>query len=111
MLLFVLLFCFVFQPGVFGELQLHGKDHITHWTHLATTVYPSKGTRITVTDATDWEAGDEILITSTSFETWQAEIMTIEEVVNERTFVLNDTFKHKHVGELSLPAGYSYILA
>ncbi|XP_072018328.1 fibrocystin-L-like [Amphiura filiformis] len=85
--------------GVFGELDLHGKYHKTHWTHLATTVYPDNGTRITVMDDADWEVGDEIVVATTSFETWHTETFKIEEVVNVRTFVLNATFKHKHIAE------------
>jgi hypothetical protein len=50
--------------GVLGGLDLHGIPHNVSWTRLATTASAGQ-TSITLTEAVDWIAGDEILLTTT----------------------------------------------
>ena len=68
-----------------------------HWTHLATSVSAGDDT-ITVEEDTDWEEGDEIMVTATTYEPWHTETFKILSVTDARTFVLNATFEHNHVG-------------
>ena len=86
--------------GSFGGLDLHGMNHTTYWTRLATTVYPGDNT-ITVMEDTDWVAGDEVVVTTTSYEAWHTETFTIDGVLDARTFVLNTTFEFRHLGKCS----------
>ena len=58
--------------GVFGLLQLYGKPHKIHWTRLETTLVNGSSS-IIVVDAVDWAVGDEIAITTTTFEPKQTE--------------------------------------
>ena len=88
------------HSGCFGGCDLHGQSHIVHWTHLATTAYPGNNTITVVTD-TDWVIGDELVVTTTSYEAWDTETFTIESVIDAKTFVLNGSFQYKHIGTCS----------
>ena len=58
----------------FCTLDMHGK-HKTSWTELDSTV--TKGDKkLTLTERVDWEQGDEIMVTSTDYDQWEAEIKT-----------------------------------
>ena len=81
--------------GSFGGLDLHGKNRSVHWTHLASGVSAGDNT-LTVEEDTDWEEGDEIMVTATSYEPWHTETFKIASVTDARTFVLNATFEHGH---------------
>ncbi|XP_072027284.1 LOW QUALITY PROTEIN: fibrocystin-L-like [Amphiura filiformis] len=97
--------------GSFGGLDIHGQNRSVFWTHLATPVALGDDT-ITVAEDTDWEEGDEIIVTSTSYEPWHTETFKILSVTNARTFVLNATFEYSHsVGEHTATDGevtYAY---
>ena len=69
---------------------------MVYWTYLAMPVYPDDS-NITVMEDTDWEIGDEIVVTTTSYESRHTETFTIEGVLDERTFALNATFQYKHI--------------
>lgn len=67
--------------GVFGLLQMYGRPHKVHWTRLNETLLEG-GDQISVEDAVDWETGDEIIITTSSFRPEEAEkfkVMAITE--------------------------------
>ncbi|KAH9512877.1 Fibrocystin-L, partial [Bulinus truncatus] len=80
--------------GVYGGLQLHGKDRGIIKTYLASTV--DYGKVITVTDAVSWVAGDVILLTTTDYHPWHTETFTVASI-SGKTITLNDTIKYRHI--------------
>ncbi len=70
-----------------------------YWTHLAATASPGDNI-IEVMDETDWEIGDEIVVTTTSYEAWHTETFSIVGVLDARTFELNGTFEYMHLCKL-----------
>ncbi|XP_071488092.1 fibrocystin-L-like [Diadema antillarum] len=96
--------------GVFGTLDLHGMPREVTWTHLAATV-EAGDSELTVAVDTDWVVGDEIVVTSTSFEAWQTETFRISSKSDSRTFGLNGTFAYKHSVESGTVNGKSYHIA
>ncbi|XP_038070546.1 fibrocystin-L-like isoform X1 [Patiria miniata] len=84
--------------GVFGGLDIHGKNHSVYWTQLLITVNPGDNT-LTVRDQTDWQVGDEIVVATTSYEAWQTETFVIEAVTDPSTFQINGSFAYKHLAD------------
>lgn len=83
--------------GVFGGLDLHGKNHTATWTTLSQTA-DSGANQITLTDAVDWAVNDEIVITATSYKAWEVEIRKISAVsADKKTLTLNATLANKHI--------------
>ncbi|KAK0070514.1 fibrocystin-L [Biomphalaria pfeifferi] len=80
--------------GVYGGLQLHGKDRGIIKTRLASTV--DSGKTINVTDAVSWTSGDIILITTTDYNPSHTEKFTIDSI-SGTTITLNDTIKYRHI--------------
>ena len=87
----------LFIIGAFGGLDLHGVQRSVYWTYLETTISPGEDT-LTVTEDTDWKKGEEIVVTTTSYDAWHTETFEITGV-SGRTFTLNSTAKFKHAGE------------
>ncbi|XP_022094388.1 fibrocystin-L-like [Acanthaster planci] len=84
--------------GVFGGLDIHGKNRSIYWTQLSATVSPGD-TTLTVRDQTDWQVGDEIVVAATSYEAWQTETFKIEAVTDTSTFQINGSFAYRHVAD------------
>jgi cell migration-inducing and hyaluronan-binding protein len=61
-----------------GLLELHGESR-TPWTRLASTA-TAGSTQLLVSAATDWRAGDRIVLASTSFEPSEAEAVVVTSV-------------------------------
>lgn len=84
--------------GVFGGLDLHGKDVGTSWTLLAQTANPGDS-QITLATAVTWKVGEEIVIAPTDFSVWEKETFAITAVSNGgTTLTLNSTVQFKHIG-------------
>ena len=84
--------------GVFGRLQLFGKRHNVHWTRLSKTINVGDNI-VELVDQVDWEKGDEILITTTTFESKQAEKFIIKSIENGgKTLELEASALHRHIG-------------
>ena len=84
--------------GVFGRLQLFGKRHNVHWTRLSKTINVGDNI-VELVDQVDWEEGDEILITTTTFESKQAEKFIIKSIENGgKTLELEASALHRHIG-------------
>ncbi|CAH1264805.1 PKHD1L1 [Branchiostoma lanceolatum] len=99
--------------AVYGELDLHGSPHLVTWTHLSST-FAAGNNKIRVRDEVDWQPGDEIVVTSTSYDPHQAETFSIRKVGKDRqTLYLDKPLQHTHLGEtLSLSDGSrSYTMA
>ncbi|KAK3716577.1 hypothetical protein RRG08_039372 [Elysia crispata] len=81
--------------GVFGGLQLHGVDPGIIRTNLNVTANVGDQT-LTVVDNTGWVSGNEILLTTTSYNSWHTETFTISSV-SGNVITLNDTVKFTHL--------------
>ncbi|XP_071828580.1 fibrocystin-L-like isoform X3 [Apostichopus japonicus] len=84
--------------GVFGGLDLHGVEREVTWTKLATTVVPGDSS-IELAEETGWEVDDEIVVTTTSYETWQTETFVILEKTDKFNFKLNSSFQYSHIAK------------
>jgi hypothetical protein len=81
-----------------GTLNLHGTRTHT-WTKLAATA--EKGTStIEVLNASQWQVGDEIVLTSTDYNPRQAERRTIA-AINGNSITLNAPLEYMHFGQIT----------
>ena len=97
--------------GVFGELVLTSIPRAPSWTTLAATVEAGGGS-IVLSEAVEWEVGDEIVITSTSFEAKQSETAVITAVSSsQREVTLRDPLQYQHVHETEVVGSHSYTIA
>ena len=85
--------------GVLGQLILTGRPRSPTWTFLQTTVNPGSN-QLTLVEPVDWMPGEEIVISSTTFEANQAEVFTITEVSGARV-TINGTFSYRHLAGTS----------
>ncbi|XP_053236369.1 fibrocystin isoform X2 [Podarcis raffonei] len=83
--------------GVYGKLQMHSAYTQKSWTYLGSEAAPGNE-RIMVQDELDWHYGDNIVISSSSYEAHQAEIVTLEEV-NHRSLRIHERLLHRHTGQ------------
>ncbi|XP_066933159.1 fibrocystin-L-like [Clytia hemisphaerica] len=82
--------------GVFGKLQLYGKPRGATWTKLSKTLNSGETTLMLTEDVT-WESGDEILVTTSSFESRDAETFVIGSIANDkRTITMETAAKNTH---------------
>ncbi|XP_023386544.1 fibrocystin-L-like, partial [Pteropus vampyrus] len=99
--------------GVFGELDLHGIPRSIYKTKLSETA--EAGSKVlSLMDAVDWQEGEEIVITTTSYDFHQTETRSIVKVLHDHKILfLNDTLSYTHLGEryYVLETGQSYTLA
>ncbi|HIA61576.1 MAG TPA: hypothetical protein EYM88_03545 [Gammaproteobacteria bacterium] len=80
-----------------GTLNLHGEDRV-EWTHLDADVNVGSGS-ITVADAVNWEAGDEIIIVSSTNDWNEVEKRTVSSVTGGGTVVnLTSNLSYWHNG-------------
>ena len=80
-----------------GTISLHGYPKAKRWTKVrAMSNGESSGILQLSEPQPGWRAGDQVVVTSTSFNTWQAEILTIAEVLSNGALRLNDTLKNAH---------------
>ncbi|XP_072425699.1 fibrocystin-L-like [Chiloscyllium punctatum] len=99
--------------GVFGGLDLHGIPHLVYKTKLGSTAHAGS-LNITLVEAVDWQEGDEIFVTTTSYNYTQTEIRTIHSISFDRkTLGLNEALSYTHVAETQelKGRGQSYTLA
>uniref|UniRef100_A0A667XGZ1 PKHD1 like 1, tandem duplicate 2 n=1 Tax=Myripristis murdjan TaxID=586833 RepID=A0A667XGZ1_9TELE len=99
--------------GVFGTLELYGQPHDVYHTKLAATA-PAGSDTLTLREPVDWQVGDEIVISTTSYNAWETETRQITAVSgNALTLTLNQPLIHTHVGETHSVPGTtrSYTLA
>uniref|UniRef100_A0A8C4XEU0 PKHD1 like 1 n=1 Tax=Erpetoichthys calabaricus TaxID=27687 RepID=A0A8C4XEU0_ERPCA len=86
--------------GVFGTLDLHGKPHSIYRTKLAMTA-DAGSTSISLADMVDWQVGDDILITTTSYNPRQAETRQIVAISEDmKTLILNHSLSYAHIAEI-----------
>ncbi|CAK8682970.1 unnamed protein product [Clavelina lepadiformis] len=94
--------------GCFGGCDFHGKKRTPSWTRLAQTV--TAGTKqIIVQDVVDWVAGEEIVITTTGYDSQETEKHVIAAVATDGvTITLENTLAHRHMGETYTVGQHSY---
>ena len=81
-----------------GTLNLHGTRTNT-WTKLAATA-EAGSTTIEVLDASQWQAGDEIVLASTDYDPRQAERRTIA-AISGNTLTLDQPLEYMHFGKIT----------
>ena len=81
-----------------GTLNLHG-NRTNSWTKLSATA-EAGSTRIEVLDASQWQAGDQIVLASTDFDPRQAEVRTIA-AVSGNTITLTEPLEYMHFGKIT----------
>jgi len=81
-----------------GTLNLHG-NRTNAWTKLTATAQAGSST-IEVLDASQWVAGDEIVLASTDYDPRQAERRTIASI-NRNTITLDQPLEYMHFGEIT----------
>ncbi|CAJ1082786.1 fibrocystin-L-like [Xyrichtys novacula] len=99
--------------GVFGTLELYGQPHNDYHTKLAATA-DAGAKKLTLTKSVDWQVGDEIAISSTSYSAWETEKNKIADVSDDGLqLTLEQPLTYKHISERhSVPGtSYSYTLA
>jgi hypothetical protein len=86
----------------YGTLDMHGPVRTPTWTELETTVQVG-GTSITLKEAVDWVAGEEIAIAPTDFEGRHAERRTIQSIdkstPNKPVITLDAPLEYKHFAQ------------
>ncbi|KAK3107254.1 hypothetical protein FSP39_010348 [Pinctada imbricata] len=83
--------------GVFGGLDLHGKDVAVTWTTLENTANAGDS-QIVLHEQVSWSAGDEIIITATGYKAWEVEVLAISSIAaDKKTITLNSTLQNKHI--------------
>ncbi|XP_072498533.1 fibrocystin isoform X3 [Notamacropus eugenii] len=82
--------------GVYGKVQLHSAYPRKAWTHLRADI-ASGNERILVEDAVDWRPQDKIVLSSSSYEPHEAEILTVKEVMGHNVRI-HECLSHRHLG-------------
>ena len=84
--------------AVFGELSLHGVHRATSWSRLALTATAGDSS-ITVATDVDWQAGDEIVFTQTTYGRKSTEAYTITAIggADNHTIHLDRPVNETHV--------------
>ncbi|KAF1608346.1 Fibrocystin, partial [Eudyptes chrysolophus] len=83
--------------GVYGKVQIYSAYPKTSWTHLGINVAPGNERWIFVEDEVDWNHGGDIVISSSSYEAHQAEVVTLKEV-NGHSIRIHERLLHRHIG-------------
>ncbi|XP_026156055.1 fibrocystin-L-like [Mastacembelus armatus] len=99
--------------GVFGTLQLYGQAHSVYHTKLAATADAGSST-LNLTQAVDWQVGDEVVISTTSYSAWETEKRQITNMsADGLVLTLNQPLTYTHIGETYSVSGtsLSYTLA
>uniref|UniRef100_A0A663ML20 PKHD1 ciliary IPT domain containing fibrocystin/polyductin n=1 Tax=Athene cunicularia TaxID=194338 RepID=A0A663ML20_ATHCN len=83
--------------GVYGQVHIYSAYPKTSWTHLGTNVDPGNERWIFVRDEVDWNPDGDIVIGSSSYESHQAEVVTLKEV-NGHSVRIHERLLHRHIG-------------
>ena len=86
-----------------GNLNLHGRRHTARWTRLASTAETGSQS-LQLSEAVDWPPGSQVVVSSSSFNPDQAEVVTVAEVAAEGFLLLLETsLAHTHEVVVSEP--------
>ncbi|KAJ8273405.1 hypothetical protein GJAV_G00101260 [Gymnothorax javanicus] len=93
--------------GVFGSLDLYGMPRRIYRTKLQSTA-PAGSNSLSLQEPVDWQVGDDIVISTTSYDPWETETRKIAAIsADGRTLTLNQSLSHTHIGELHAIPGTS----
>uniref|UniRef100_A0A4W4EJY7 Polycystic kidney and hepatic disease 1 (autosomal recessive)-like 1 n=1 Tax=Electrophorus electricus TaxID=8005 RepID=A0A4W4EJY7_ELEEL len=85
--------------GVFGSLDLYGMPHNVYHTKLANAAQAGSSS-LSLMEAVDWQAGDDIVLSTTSYDPWQTETHTIAVVSDDGlTLTLDHPLDYTHIAE------------
>ncbi|KAM9385916.1 fibrocystin-L-like isoform 2-T2 [Pholidichthys leucotaenia] len=99
--------------GVFGTLELYGQPHNVYHTKLAATANAGSNT-VTLSQAVDWQVGDEVVISTSSYSMLETEKRRITAVsADSRVLTLDGSLTYTHIAHThSVPGtSLSYTLA
>lgn len=97
--------------GVYGRLDLNGRQTVRTWTRLLITAQ-SGDNRLILREAVDWDVGDEIVITTTDVKIENTERHRIARITNGTIIETVERLRHNHVVVYeSLPNGRSISVA
>ncbi|XP_038628903.1 fibrocystin [Tachyglossus aculeatus] len=82
--------------GVYGKVELHSGYPRKSWTYLGTDIAPGNE-RIVVEDVVDWKPQGKIILSSSSYEAHEAELLTVKEV-NDQHLQIHERLTYRHVG-------------
>ncbi|GAQ89759.1 hypothetical protein KFL_005590010 [Klebsormidium nitens] len=86
--------------AVLGTFSVHGAPRARTWTKLARSIQPGD-TQIVLANPVDWLVGDQIVLTPTRWDPAEAEVLTVNGVVNGGLTVLLQTrARYPHFGDL-----------
>ncbi|XP_004674090.1 PREDICTED: fibrocystin [Condylura cristata] len=86
--------------GVYGKVQLHSAYPKKSWTHLGADI-ASGNEKIIVEDTVDWRPQDQILLSSSSYEPHEAEVLTVKEIKGHHIQTY-EQLKHRHIGNFHI---------
>ncbi|KAI5941136.1 Fibrocystin [Manis javanica] len=84
--------------GVYGKVQLHSVYPEKSWTHLAADI-ASGNERIILEDTVDWRPHDKIVLSSSSYEPHEVEVLTVKEVKAHHVMI-HERLRHRHIGSI-----------
>uniref|UniRef100_A0A8C6FME3 Fibrocystin n=1 Tax=Moschus moschiferus TaxID=68415 RepID=A0A8C6FME3_MOSMO len=93
--------------GVFGKVQLHSAYPKKSWTRLGADI-ASGNERIIVEDTVDWRPHDKIVLSSSSYEPHEAEVLTVKEVRGYHIRI-HERLRHRHIGSAHVMEGGRHI--
>nr|XP_045012449.1 fibrocystin isoform X2 [Jaculus jaculus] len=82
--------------GIYGKVLLHSAYSKKPWAHLGADI-ASGNERIILEEAVDWQPGDKFVLSSSSYEPHEAEVLTVREV-KARDIRIRERLKHRHIG-------------
>ncbi|XP_029395138.1 fibrocystin isoform X13 [Mus pahari] len=82
--------------GVYGKLRLYSAYPKKSWVHLGADIAPGNE-KIIVHNAVDWQPHDTIVLSSSSYEAHEAEVLTVKEVKGHHIRIY-ERLKHRHIG-------------
>ncbi|OCT81394.1 hypothetical protein XELAEV_18028213mg [Xenopus laevis] len=82
--------------GVYGKLQIHSAYSNKPWTRLRVDIAPGNE-MIFLNDAVDWNPGDSIVISSSSYEAHQAEVLRLRGVYGQHLRIW-ERLHYRHTG-------------
>ncbi|XP_054425451.1 fibrocystin [Pteronotus mesoamericanus] len=93
--------------GIYGKVQLHSSYPKKSWTRLGADI-SSGNERIIVEDTVDWRPQDKIVLSSSSYEPHEAEVLTVKEVKGHHIRI-QERLKHRHVGSVHVMEDGRYV--
>ncbi|XP_054992667.1 fibrocystin [Sorex araneus] len=84
--------------GVYGKLQLCSDYTMKPWTQLGTDI-ASGNERIILEDTVDWQPQDKIVLSSSSYEPQEAEVLTVKQVKGHHIWI-HERLKYRHIGSV-----------